>query len=238
MTPTGAEAGRPRVMRTVHRQVSPSYSSIAVVPVFILALAAAGCGAASPRYTSVDRPPQPRDHDEEEGRFAARIREEETREDDRKVDLAKVREGLAVSADTVAPHVLAPPGVDRDRVLLDVVGYLGTPYRHGGMSRDGIDCSGFTLQVFSNALNLKLPRSTREQYDAGAEVEREQLQFGDLVFFNTTGHSPSHVGIYIEDDLFAHASVSYGVTISSLESTYYGKRYVGAKRVVNDPERK
>ena len=59
----------------------------------------------------------------------------------------------------------------------------------------------------------------------------EELQFGDLVFFNTTGRSPSHVGIYLEDDLFAHASVTYGVTISSLESTYYRKRLVGARRV-------
>jgi cell wall-associated NlpC family hydrolase len=72
----------------------------------------------------------------------------------------------------------------------------------------------------------------RAQYGVGSDVAKPDLQFGDLVFFNTTGRSPSHVGIYIEDDLFAHASVSYGVTISSLESTYYRKRYVGARRVV------
>jgi murein DD-endopeptidase / murein LD-carboxypeptidase len=66
-------------------------------------------------------------------------------------------------------------------------------------------------------------------------VEKEQLRFGDLVFFNTTGYAPSHVGIYIEDDLFAHASVTQGVTISSMESTYYRKRFVGARRVVEEP---
>jgi cell wall-associated NlpC family hydrolase len=68
----------------------------------------------------------------------------------------------------------------------------------------------------------------------GVEVERDSLQFGDLVFFNTTGRAPSHVGIYIEDYLFAHASVSSGVTISSLESTYYKGRYVGARRIVGN----
>jgi cell wall-associated NlpC family hydrolase len=63
-------------------------------------------------------------------------------------------------------------------------------------------------------------------------VEAESLMFGDLVFFNTTGTIPSHVGIYIEDDLFAHASVTNGVTFGSLEAEYYRERYVGARRIV------
>ncbi|HXX63753.1 MAG TPA: NlpC/P60 family protein, partial [Bacteroidota bacterium] len=79
---------------------------------------------------------------------------------------------------------------------------------------------------------FRLPRSTSDQFQEGAAVDRDGLRFGDLVFFNTTGDSPSHVGIYIEDDLFAHASVSVGVTLSSMESAYYRDRFIGARRVI------
>jgi cell wall-associated NlpC family hydrolase len=201
----------------------------------------AGCGAASPRYRTPERPPQVQTqtppHDDDETRFAEQIREEEAHEDDRKVDASVLRSEAGRLPDSVALNTAAPGGMDRDRVLLDVVGYLGTPYRHGGMTKQGIDCSGFTAQVYNDAVQLHLPRSTAEQFEAGTEVEKEHLRFGDLVFFNTTGHVPSHVGIYIEDDLFAHASVTAGVTISSLESTYYRKRFVGAKRVVAESHR-
>jgi len=236
MTSTTAGAGPPRpcMTRMTSRHSSTQHRPVTLALFCVLAVCAEGCGTVSPRYKSPERPGQTQVRDEDESRFAGRIREEETREDDKKVDLAKVQADLAASTDTLDPAVRTPAGINRDRVLLDVVGYLGTPYRYGGMSREGIDCSGLTAEVYGSAVNLKLPRSTREQYDAGAEVERDSLQFGDLVFFNTTGRSPSHVGIYIEDDLFAHASVSYGVTISSLGSTYYRKRYVGAKRVVPD----
>jgi hypothetical protein len=102
-----------------------------------------------------------------------------------------------------------------------------------GNGKDGIDCSGFTSSVYSSAVKMSLPRSARDQFRVGSEVGSDQLEFGDLVFFNTTGRSPSHVGIYLEDDLFAHASVTSGVTISSLESTYFKKRFLGARRVVH-----
>jgi cell wall-associated NlpC family hydrolase len=95
-----------------------------------------------------------------------------------------------------------------------------------------MDCSGFTMRVYEDAARTQLPRATAEQFREGVEVERDLLRFGDLVFFNTTGQAPSHVGIYIEDDLFAHASVSYGVTISSMESSYYRTRFVGARRII------
>ncbi len=66
----------------------------------------------------------------------------------------------------------------------------------------------------------------------GSPVSLENLKFGDLIFFNTTGQNPSHVGIYIGDDMFAHASVSFGVTLSSLYSSYYKKRYTEARRII------
>jgi cell wall-associated NlpC family hydrolase len=125
-----------------------------------------------------------------------------------------------------------PGALNRDHVLLEIVSLLGVPYEYGGADRGGMDCSAFTEAVYGGALRLRLPRSTADQYAEGTEIGRERLRFGDLVFFNTTGESPSHVGIYIEDDLFAHASVSYGVTISSMESSYYRDRFIGARRIV------
>jgi len=81
-------------------------------------------------------------------------------------------------------------------------------------------------------MNILLPRSSYEQSKMGAAVELSELKFGDLIFFNTTGERASHVGIYLGDDLFAHASVLLGVTISSLQSSYYVKRYECARRIV------
>jgi len=156
------------------------------------------------------------------------------KEDDRKVDLNSVKEKLTPKIPPPSSRYsnITPTGINRDQVLLDVVSYLGTPYAYGGSTRNGIDCSGLTSTVYSSAINKQLPRSTRDQYQQGMRISKDKLQFGDLVFFNTTGRTPSHVGIYIEDDLFVHASVSYGVTISSLESSYYKKRFVGARRLV------
>jgi cell wall-associated NlpC family hydrolase len=125
-----------------------------------------------------------------------------------------------------------PGALNRDHVLLEIVSLLGVPYEYGGADRGGMDCSAFTEAVYGSALLLRIPRSTADQYLEGTVIARDRLRFGDLVFFNTTGESPSHVGIYIEDDLFAHASVSYGVTISSLESSYYRDRFIGARRII------
>jgi cell wall-associated NlpC family hydrolase len=130
-----------------------------------------------------------------------------------------------------AREYVVPAGIERDKLLLEAVAYLGVPYVYGGTSRTGMDCSGFTSRVYRDGARIELPRSTTGQYQSGIAVEADSLLFGDLVFFNTTGRSPSHVGIYLEDGLFAHASVSYGVTISSLQSTYYRNRFVGARRV-------
>ena len=119
----------------------------------------------------------------------------------------------------------------REQILLEVIKYLDTPYKYGGNSENGIDCSGFTKQIYSSAMKIDLPRSAREQFDIGESVDGE-LDFGDLVFFNTRRRSnPGHVGIYIGDNQFIHASRTLGVTISSLDETYYKKRYVGARRI-------
>ncbi|KAF0150882.1 MAG: spr protein product [Ignavibacteria bacterium] len=123
----------------------------------------------------------------------------------------------------------------REEILLQVIKYLETPYKFGGNTENGIDCSGFTLQVYEKSTGLKLPRSAREQFTIGEKIERDDLAFGDLVFFNTRRRSnPGHVGIYIGDDQFIHSSTSLGVAISSMQEPYYKKRYVGARRVEGD----
>jgi cell wall-associated NlpC family hydrolase len=204
----------------------------------IAPLLLAGCSSSSPRFISkpqVRAEQEPEEDDE--FRFATRIRAEEKEEDDRTVDVEKMRKHLTPERPASERYSnRTPKGLDRDRLLMDVVSYIGTPYIYGGNTREGIDCSGFTARVYESGASRQLPRSARAQFGVGTPVTKDGLEFGDLVFFNTTGRRPSHVGIYIENDLFAHASVTKGVTLSSLESTYYRKRYVGARRIVNSDD--
>lgn len=109
--------------------------------------------------------------------------------------------------------------------------FLGTRYRFGGNSRNGLDCSAFVQQVFRE-LEVSLPRSAREQFEVGTEVMHGDLQKGDLVFFRTYASYPSHVGIYLGGNRMIHASSKdRRVVISSLNSNYYRSRYLGAKRI-------
>jgi len=112
---------------------------------------------------------------------------------------------------------------------------LGVRYRYGAMSRSATDCSGFTTQVFKSH-GIKLPRTSREQSKFGATVSKSNLKQGDLVFFKTRGGSRvSHVGIYIGEGKFIHASSSGGrVRTDTLNSGYYDRRYAGARRVAKN----
>jgi len=122
----------------------------------------------------------------------------------------------------------------RDKILLEIINYINSPYEYGGTTKKGIDCSAFTMNVFARSLDVKLPRTANQQFQIGAPVKKiSELKFGDLIFFNTTRRSfPGHVGIYLGSNLFAHSSFSLGVTISSLESSYYKKRFVGGRRII------
>lgn len=118
-----------------------------------------------------------------------------------------------------------------DGVIKTAYAYHGTRYRFGGTSRGGFDCSGFTRYVYQKH-GVRLPHNSRAQACIGRKVSRGELRKGDLVFFHTTRPGISHVGIYAGNGKFIHASSSgRGVRVDSLESGYYNKRFVGARRV-------
>jgi len=152
--------------------------------------------------------------------------------------------GLAGSAVQAAPDELrdpvdAPPGfVDRMRdraadLVLVAMNFLGVPYRRGGSSDDGFDCSGFTRHIFESSLGVVLPRRVDDQASAPGlrSVKRDQLQPGDLVFFNTLRRTFSHVGIYVGEGKFIHSPRSGGqVRLEDMRQTYWSKRFTGARR--------
>jgi cell wall-associated NlpC family hydrolase len=152
-------------------------------------------------------------------------------EDEAKIDLTSLLKKLENNSSGSDKEAILSN--KKELMLMEIIRYLNTPYKYGGNSLNGIDCSAFTQNVYRDSWLLTLNRSARDQYQQGIVIEeRSDLKFGDLVFFNTRRRvKPGHVGIYIGDNLFAHASSKLGVTISSLEHTYYDKRYMGGRRI-------
>lgn len=111
--------------------------------------------------------------------------------------------------------------------------WWGTPYRYGGMTRAGIDCSAFVQTLMSAVFALNLPRTAYGQKQNCRKINRRELNEGDLVFFNTSG-GVSHVGIYLHNNKFVHASTSSGVIISDLDEPYWERRFLGAGRPNNE----
>jgi lipoprotein Spr len=112
-----------------------------------------------------------------------------------------------------------------------VYDWIGTPYRFGGSSRRGIDCSAFTKQLYSDVFNLTIRRSSRDIFSMVNPVSKDDLKEGDLVFFKIHSRSISHVGIYLGNNRFAHAS-SKGVAISSLDDAYYSRYFYKGGRLL------
>ena len=129
--------------------------------------------------------------------------------------------------------VAAPDSSTAAKVISSAENKLGSTYVYGDTGKEGYDCSGLVYSIYCNELGISLPRSSVSQSTFGKQVSKSDLQEGDLVFFNTTGNGVSHVGIYVGDGKFIHASSGQGkVMTSSLDEGYYQERYVNATRVL------
>ncbi len=116
-------------------------------------------------------------------------------------------------------------------LLQQIDHWWGTRYCLGGDNENCIDCSAFTQMILQNVYGIEVPRTAHEQYDFSTHIKDDELQEGDLVFFKS-GHSITHVGLYLANNKFVHASVSSGVMISDLDDAYWSKKYAGAGRVI------
>lgn len=136
------------------------------------------------------------------------------------------------SGERVAEHASAAADAVTD-LIDNGFSLLGIKYRFGGNSpQSGFDCSGFVRHVFSDALGVLLPRTAVEMAKVGSTVRRDELQPGDLVFFNTVSRAFSHVGIYLGDNKFMHANRRGGsVRIDDMTGGYWSRRFNGARRI-------
>lgn len=120
--------------------------------------------------------------------------------------------------------------IENNDLLRSVDEWYGTRYRMGGANKSGIDCSAFVQAVYLTAFGMAVPRTAFEQFRVANRISATEMKEGDLVFFNTTG-GVSHVGIYLRNNKFIHASVARGVTVSDLFDPYYLKRFLGIGRI-------
>lgn len=129
------------------------------------------------------------------------------------------------------PEINRGSGYISNRIISNAMDYLGVPYVFGGTSPYGFDCSGYVQYVFANA-GISLPRTADVQYEVGMPISTTELVAGDLVFFSTYTWGASHVGIYLGDNNFIHASSSRGISVDSLGSSYWSSHYIGARRIL------
>ena len=173
------------------------------------------------KYLSPTKPPQTR-------------KQVAKRSTDRKPAPRPARASASRTAQTKSQPTAADASAVADgqpSVVRRALKYLGTRYRYGASGARGFDCSGFTSYIYRQH-GISLPHNSAAQYRVGKPVSRSELRPGDLVFFRTRGRRISHVGIYIGNGKFVHASSARGrVRIDSLTSGYYHKRYVGARRI-------
>ena len=161
---------------------------------------------------------------------AVTVAKKETRKAETKLkekdaeDLSAMQIKYAVLLNTQAEEV-------RNKKMFGFIDeWYGTPYRLGGTTKKGIDCSAFSQFLFASVYGSSIPRTAREQYNLSDRISRTQLKEGDLIFFNTRG-GISHVGIYLQNNKFVHASTSGGVMISDIFEEYWARKFVGVGRL-------
>lgn len=146
-------------------------------------------------------------------------------------EVIKNKDAIKVNLET--KKVSGPNASIAAKVISSAEDKLGSTYVYGDTGKAGFDCSGLVYSIYNDELGISIPRSSITQSTFGQQVSKSDLQEGDLVFFNTTGNGVSHVGIYVGDGKFIHASSGQGkVMTSSLSEEYYQDRYVNATRVL------
>ncbi len=128
---------------------------------------------------------------------------------------------------------------DYSALFQEIESWIGTPYRYGNHEkRKGTDCSGFTMEIYQSVYGIPLNRSSEGQVSNTIPVKNNDLQVGDLVFYKIRGNRVSHVGIYIGNHKFVHATTQRGVIISDMGEKYYKDRYYGSGRVIKTENQK
>ncbi len=152
-------------------------------------------------------------------------------------DVAKYSSSLelfSISQFRYAIRLDVPVEIIQNKPLYELIdSWWGTPYRLGGTTQKGVDCSSFVQTIMLGVFAMQLPRTAREQKEVSSWIPMTDLKEGDLIFFNTRG-SVSHVGIYLHNNKFVHASTSGGVMISDLNETYWSRKLLGAGRVLQN----
>lgn len=132
------------------------------------------------------------------------------------------------SSVTVPAHALP----SMTALLTEANSWIGTPYKYGGNTREGVDCSGFVLQVYLRALDISLPRTSAQQQEFCRKIRRDEMKPGDLMFFSVReGGNVGHVGIYIGDDKMIHASSKVGVVVAPITTDYFVRNYLSSGRI-------
>ena len=137
-------------------------------------------------------------------------------------------------------HQLGIPVTPKDNLKLytEAASWLGVPYRYGGNTRQGVDCSGLVCNIYRNVYGIQLERNSAEMYKKNCrKISRNRLKPGDLIFFNTARKrkTVSHVGIFLKGNVFIHATTASGVRLNTLDDEYYKKRWIGGGKVKNNP---
>ena len=140
-----------------------------------------------------------------------------------------IRPGMLASIPTGKKVSLNNSSAVKNKLYEQHKNWKGVKYKMGGLSKNGIDCSGFVYRTFKSQLGIELPRTTEQQLSIGEPISKKDLRAGDLLFFKTA-KKVRHVGIYIEDNKFLHASTSKGVMISDLNNVYWKSKYWQTKR--------
>ena len=133
-------------------------------------------------------------------------------------------------------HISKSVGNQTSDLVVNAMGFLGVPYKRGGSTTNGFDCSGFVRAMYENTLGLVLPHNAKAQAAATQTIDKAELQPGDLVFFNTMRQAFSHVGIYVGDNKFIHSPRPGGeVRVEDMRQAYWDRRFNGARRVAAEP---